>query len=112
MLVEFLQQRYYQSQNVSASFVSSSLVDFKVGDNSYESTPGRLKWNETDGTLDLGMGGATASLQIGQDIYYPYVVNKTGATLENGTLVMVAPSQPTSNNRLSVVKAITDGTYD
>ena len=58
------------------------------------------------------MGGETASLQLGQNLYYPYVVNKTGATLETGTLVMVAPSQPTSLNRLSVVKAITDGTYD
>ncbi|MGY8865753.1 MAG: beta strand repeat-containing protein, partial [Methylophagaceae bacterium] len=100
-----------QSQNVSASFVSSSIVDFQIGNNTYSSVPGRLKWNETDGTLDLGMGGATASLQIGQELYYPYVVNKTGATLENGTLVMLATSQPTQNNRLSVQKAITNGTY-
>ena len=51
------------------------------------------------------------TLQLGQEMYYPYVVNKTGATLDNGTLVMLAPTQPTQGNRLSVVKAITDGTY-
>ena len=72
---------------------------------------GRLKWNATDGTLDLGMGNGNATLQLGQELYYPPVVNKAGVQLNQGTLVMVDPSQPAQGNRLRVVKAITDGTY-
>jgi hypothetical protein len=71
----------------------------------------RLKWNETEGTLDLGMGGGLATLQIGQELYYPKVVNKAGEDLINGTLVMVDPAQPAQGNRLRVIRAITDGTY-
>ena len=71
----------------------------------------RLKWNETEGTLDLGMGGGLATLQIGQELYYPKVVNKSGENLINGTLVMVDPAQPAQGNRLRVIRAITDGTY-
>jgi hypothetical protein len=71
----------------------------------------RLKWNETEGTLDLGMGGGLATLQMGQELYYPKVVNKSGEDLINGTLVMVDPGQPAQGNRLRVIRAITDGTY-
>lgn len=71
----------------------------------------RLKWNETEGTLDLGMGGGLATLQIGQELYYPKVVNKSGEDLINGTLVMVDPAQPAQGNRLRVIRAVTDGTY-
>ena len=71
----------------------------------------RLKWNDTEGTLDLGMGGGSATLQMGQELYYPKVVNKSGENLINGTLVMVDPAQPAQGNRLRVVRAITDGSY-
>ena len=71
----------------------------------------RLKWNETEGTLDLGMGGGLATLQIGQELYYPKVVNKSGEDLINGTLVMVDPANPAQGNRLRVIRAVTDGTY-
>lgn len=71
----------------------------------------RLKWNDTEGTLDLGMGGGSATLQMGQELYYPKVVNKSGENLINGTLVMVDPTQPAQGNRLRVVRAITDGSY-
>jgi len=41
---------------------------------------GRLKWNDQDGTLDLGLKGGNVTLQIGQEQVLR-VVNKTGATL-------------------------------
>ena len=40
----------------------------------------RLVWNETDGTLDLGLKGGNVTLQIGQESVIQ-VVNKTGADL-------------------------------
>lgn len=41
---------------------------------------GRLIWNDTDGTLDLGLKGDNVTLQIGQEEVIR-VVNKTGADL-------------------------------
>lgn len=40
----------------------------------------RLRWNDTDGTLDLGLKGGNVTLQIGQEQVIR-VVNKTGANL-------------------------------
>ena len=40
----------------------------------------RLVWNDTDGTLDLGLKGGNVTLQIGQEQVIR-VVNKTGANL-------------------------------
>ena len=41
---------------------------------------GRLIWNDTDGTLDLGLKGGNVTLQIGQE-QVQRVVNKSGADL-------------------------------
>jgi len=41
---------------------------------------GKLKWNDTDGTLDLGLKGGNVTLQLGQELV-KRVVNKTGANL-------------------------------
>ena len=41
---------------------------------------GRLVWNDTDGTLDLGLKGNNVTLQIGQEEVVR-VVNKTGINL-------------------------------
>lgn len=41
---------------------------------------GRLVWNDTDGTLNLGMKGGNVTLQVGQE-QFVRIVNKTNATL-------------------------------
>lgn len=41
---------------------------------------GKLKWNDVDGTLDLGLKGGNVTLQLGQELV-TRVVNKTGADL-------------------------------
>lgn len=41
---------------------------------------GKLKWNDIDGTLDLGLKGGNVTLQIGQESVIR-VVNKTGSNL-------------------------------
>jgi hypothetical protein len=69
-----------------------------------------LQANTTDKTLDLRMGG-DATLQLGQELYYPPIVNKSGASLPNGCLVMFNPADPTQGNRIAVVKCISNGTY-
>ena len=102
--------------SVTASIVSASagLITDNIQFNTGTSTvvgEGQLAWNPTDGTLDLGMKGGLATQHIGQETYYPPVVNKTAAILREGTLVMVDPIAPSFGNRLSIIKAVTDGTY-
>ena len=55
------------------------------------------------------MKGGNVIQQIGQETYYPPVVNKTGGVLYEGTLVMINGTTPSFGNRLNVVKAVADG---
>ena len=47
---------------------------------------GLMKWNSTDGTIDLGMSGGDVTQQIGQELFVK-VVNKTAALIPNGSAV-------------------------
>ena len=65
--------------NISGNTNVNGYVQFD--DNSSEtSATARLTWNDTDGTLDLGLKGGNVVLQIGQE-QLVRVVNKTGANL-------------------------------
>lgn len=44
---------------------------------------GLLRWNATDGTLDLGMSGGDITLQVGQEMFQK-VRNVSGSTILNG----------------------------
>ena len=77
---------------IDSSISSPTSITFDIN-NPDADAEARLKWNDTEGTLDLGMGGGSATLQMGQELYYPKVVNKSGEDLINGTLVMVDPTR-------------------
>jgi len=49
---------------------------------------GELRWNATDGTLDLGMSSGNITMQIGQEMFQK-VRNVSGATILNGKAVYV-----------------------
>ncbi len=49
---------------------------------------GRLRWNASDGTLDLSLGGGNVTLQIGQETVIP-VKNVGPSTLLNGRAVRI-----------------------
>ena len=49
---------------------------------------GRLRWNATDGTLDLSLGGGQVTLQVGQE-NVQLVRNNTSQTLINGRAVRI-----------------------
>lgn len=68
---------------------------------------GRLKWNDNDGTLDLGLKGGNVTLQIGQE-EVARVVNKTGIDLleANYQAVRISGAQ---GNRIKVALAKGDG---
>lgn len=49
---------------------------------------GRLKWNDTDGTLDLGLKGGNVTLQVGQENVLR-VKNDEATTLNDGEVVYI-----------------------
>jgi hypothetical protein len=77
------------SGNYTASDLTHITADAAVGNVGavdFDTTPpgsvaaGRLIWNDTEGTLDLGLKGGNIALHLGQrDV--SRIVNKTGATL-------------------------------
>lgn len=65
-----------------------------VGSIDFDTTPAnagavaRLQWNDTDGTLDLGLKGGNVTLQVGEEMV-ARVVNKTGSNLTEAGYAVV-----------------------
>lgn len=80
-------------QKVLTAFnVYTNQIDFNLAP-TITPAEGRLSWNPTDGTLDLGLGaGGIVTQQIGQELYVK-AVNKTGATIPEGSAVYCAGRQ-------------------
>jgi hypothetical protein len=51
---------------ITSSGIESNYIDFNTG-SLVEGKPGRLKWNDVDGTLDLTLKRGNVTLQIGQE---------------------------------------------
>jgi hypothetical protein len=97
---------------VTASLVSASagLITDNIQFNTNTSTavaPGQLAWNNSDGTLDLGMKGGTVVQQIGQEIFYE-VRNETLSTIDNGT-VLYATGVTVGSGRITAAPFTADG---
>lgn len=71
---------YATNFKVSGSIFDIDYIDFDTTSAVTQPTTGRLSWNNTDGTLDLGLKGGNVTLQVGQENVIR-VVNKTGADL-------------------------------
>lgn len=101
------------ASNVSSSFNGPLFTNYVDFNTSYttSSVPGRFTWNPDEHTLNMGMGIGTATLQMGEELYYPLVINKTLETIYNGTVVMVDPSDPGQGDRVKIVKGDASGTY-
>lgn len=65
----------------------ANYYDFNIT-NTDVNAVGRLRWNDVDGTLDLGLKGGNVTLQLGQEEVLR-VVNKTGATLNEADFRVV-----------------------
>jgi hypothetical protein len=66
---------------------------------------GRLQWNDDDKTVELGLGGGNVNLQVGLETVF-LGVNKTGATITNGTPVYISGAQ---GQRVTIAPADADG---
>jgi hypothetical protein len=98
----------YDAENKSISLNQSAIS--QVGTLDYlqfslvasaTDAPGKLRWNDSDGTLNLQMRDGNVTLQIGQESVQP-VKNLTANPIPNGSAVRVDGS---SNGRVSVVLA-------
>ena len=92
------------------------LGEFQIGADqvTFDQTPtqtagvGVLRWNDTDGTLDLGLKGGNATLQIGQE---QFIRVKADETITNGDAVY-ATGAVGATGRITVAKFIANGTID
>lgn len=67
---------------------------------------GRLQWNATKGSLQLGMENGVEAI-MNQQLFYAPVANFTGTTIAKGRLVMVDTTQLVQGNRLRIQLATT-----
>ena len=74
----------YRAQHFYGGDLAVDYIDFNTTMLA-NSIPGRLKWNPSDETLDLGLPH-DVTLQIGQEMY-ARVANSTGSTIPNGSVV-------------------------
>lgn len=94
---------------LSGSIAYPEWIDFKL-DNEVPPQTGRLWWDPTNGTLDIGVTDEVV-VSIGEELIYPYVVNGDSVTLPKGVVVMVDPAIVAQGQRLRVVRAISTGQY-
>ena len=60
-------------------------------DQTYSGGVGAMRWNNDDGTLDLGLKGGNVTLQLGQELVQP-VKHATNGGLDNGKVVYIVGS--------------------
>lgn len=70
------------SVNISGSLSDVHYIDFDTSSLS-SGKPGRLKWNNEDGTLDLTLKNGNVTLQVGQESVIPSYNNTTSSLLES-----------------------------
>ena len=73
-------------------------------------TEGQMAWNNTDGTLDIGLNYGDVVLQVGQEQHF-VVRNATGTTISNGTAVY-ASGLSAGSKRIEVSPFTANGTTD
>ncbi|CAB4171606.1 hypothetical protein UFOVP931_7 [uncultured Caudovirales phage] len=87
------------------NFIGTDYIDIStVAPTAVGGVPGRLRWNNTDGTLDLGLKGGNVTLQIGQENVL-LIKNDEATPLVDGEVVYVAGA---SGANLLVKRALAD----
>lgn len=102
-----ISQQTYATNLVGVEYISEpSWVQFNT--NAVANiVPGRLGWNDTDKTLDLGLN-ANVTLQIGQEVV-ALVKSADGSAISNGQAVYITGSDGT-NKLVTLAQANTEPT--
>lgn len=70
----------------------------------------KMHWDSDSETITVGINGG-ASYQMGEELYYPLVINKSGATILNGQLVMVDTATLVTGDHVRIILARNGATY-
>lgn len=104
-----------QLTGITGGISTPDFIEFDLTATSTDGV-GKLKWNDTDGTLEFGLKGGNVNLQVGQE-QVVRVTNRTDATMTDGQVVYatgstgshlnvtlaLANSETTSSKTLAVV---------
>jgi hypothetical protein len=101
---------YAVNIEVSGSINNVDYIDFNTSATVTQPVAGRLSWNNSDGTLDLGMKGANVTQQIGQEIFYE-IRNQTTSSILNGTS-LYANGVTAGSGRITAAPFVADGTTE
>jgi hypothetical protein len=85
-----------------------SRIFFKSTGGGIDSTY-KLTYNPADYTLHFGMGLGNVSYQMGQELLYPPIINKTAAVIKTGQPVMIDQTNPIQGDKMRVVPATNIG---
>lgn len=108
-LIRVLEVYFNQLDSLTPNQAQSYKADKFILNTANTTLPaeGELNWDAPDGTVSIGMESGVVQ-QIGQELYVR-VVNNTGSTIPNGTLVGYVSASAT-NNVVEVSPYIADGT--
>lgn len=70
----------------------------------------KMYWDANSETISVGVDGG-AVYQMGEELYYPLVINKSGATILNGQLVMVDTATLVTGDKVRIILARNGATY-
>ena len=71
---------------------------------------GKMYYDASNETISVGIDGG-AVYQMGQELYYPIVINKSGATIHNGQPVMVDTATLVTGDHVRIIPARNGATY-
>ena len=71
---------------------------------------GKMYYDAANETISVGIDGG-AVYQLGQELYYPLVINKSGATIYNGQPVMIDTATLVTGDHVRVIPARNGAAY-
>jgi hypothetical protein len=95
------------SLNMSGPISNVNFIDFNTAFSATQPTAGRLSWNNSDGTLDLGLKGNSVTLQLGQETLYE-IRNETPSSIPKGTSLF-ANGVTAGSGRITAAPFVADG---
>jgi hypothetical protein len=95
------------SLNMSGPISNVNFIDFNTAFSATQPTAGRLSWNNSDGTLDLGLKGNSVTLQLGQETLYE-IRNETTSSIPKGTSLF-ANGVTAGSGRITAAPFVADG---
>lgn len=87
--------------------ISTDHIDLDLN-NVFPNSTGRIRWDQEEGTVDLGMNNDVVQ-SVGMEFFMPPTKNDSGVDIPAGSFVMATGAQ---GDRITIAKAVTDGTVN